>query len=194
MTHIYLCGAHSTGKTTLMNNLKSHLRVKFVEEVARNIIHEHGWSSSDFAPKTNPHNFEILTAEILQKQIQLSEEYEHMDTIFERCLDPLVYEELYIGPTTKTKLYDTPGLEQWIQRMRHAIVFLVFPHPECAFDDGVRIPPDSQEQERFTQLLRDKLRLNRIPYDEITMLDMKQRVQFVLEKVRQVKPELIIDV
>ncbi|KAL3879088.1 hypothetical protein ACJMK2_031402 [Sinanodonta woodiana] len=141
MTHVYICGAHSTGKTTLMHDLKSHLRVKFVEEIAREIIREHGWSRNDHAPMINPHNFEILNFEILQRQILLSEEYDtqNMDTIFERCLDPLVYVELYIGPTTKTKLYDTPGLEQWIQRIKclctpTPILYMHFSHPKVIFD------------------------------------------------------------
>ncbi|KAK3597453.1 hypothetical protein CHS0354_041867 [Potamilus streckersoni] len=251
MTHIYICGAHSTGKTTLMHDLKPHLRVKSIEEVAREIIREHGWSRNDFAPNINPHNFEILNAEILQKQILLSEEYDtlHMDAIFERCLDALIYVELYIGHVIKSKLYNTPGLHKWILRpiteyrndcsyymnfrshllmhikhrikyehqdgiwekvwgfrtnhpklknkysngMRQALVFLVFPHPECAVDDGVRVPPDSEEQARFTQLLEDELRTNFIPYHKITMLDRMQRVDFVLDKVRQIKQDLVID-
>jgi predicted ATPase len=74
---IYLSGAHSTGKTTILNDLKSHLNICFEEEIARKVIRQFMWERDEFMPDTNPKNFLKLNEEILRQQIQIDERYRH---------------------------------------------------------------------------------------------------------------------
>lgn len=74
MCRIYLSGAHSTGKTTILNDLKPFLNVQFEEEIARGVIRKFGWKRDDFLPETQPENFLKLNEEILRRQIQTDEE------------------------------------------------------------------------------------------------------------------------
>ena len=69
---IYICGPHSTGKTTLLHDLHPHLNgVKVIEEVARGIIRDHGWQRDEYLPDVHPETFLQLNREILEKQIQV---------------------------------------------------------------------------------------------------------------------------
>ena len=73
---IYICGPHSTGKTTLVNDLRPHLGdITIVEEVARGIIKTHGWSRDDFRPDKHPDVFRQLNEEILIAQIETDKKY-----------------------------------------------------------------------------------------------------------------------
>lgn len=73
---IYICGPHSTGKTTLLNDLKPHLgNIKIVDEVARGIIKKHGWARDDFIPQKHPDVFQQLNEEILAAQIEKERSY-----------------------------------------------------------------------------------------------------------------------
>lgn len=72
---IYISGAHSTGKTTVINDLRPHLPGVRVEmETARQIIKKHGWKREDFDPKQCPHIFEQLNSEILLANIKIEKE------------------------------------------------------------------------------------------------------------------------
>ena len=52
---VYLCGAHSTGKTTLLNDLMPALmQVQAYTNVARDIFHELGKSVSALVNKLVP--------------------------------------------------------------------------------------------------------------------------------------------
>ena len=70
---LYLSGAHSTGKTTILNDLKPYLTIRFEEEIARNVIKNLNWSRDEFLPETHPERFYELNEKILQRQIQMDE-------------------------------------------------------------------------------------------------------------------------
>ena len=68
---IFLCGPHSSGKTTLLNDIIPHLSdIKIVDEVARGVIQRLGWTRDDFAPEKHPDAFFKLNSEIIKEQIQ----------------------------------------------------------------------------------------------------------------------------
>ena len=89
ISKIYLSGAHSTGKTTLLNDLKPHLNVHVEEEIARSVIRTYGWTRTDFLPDTNPDNFLKLNKDILKLQVENER----------KCLDTLK------GKTTSNYIY-----------------------------------------------------------------------------------------
>lgn len=72
---IYISGAHSTGKTTVIHDLLPYLPGVRVEvETARRIINSHGWRRDDFHPDRSPELSEQLNREILLANIELEKE------------------------------------------------------------------------------------------------------------------------
>ena len=189
---IYLSGAHSTGKTTILNDLKSHLNICFEEEIARKVIRQFMWERDEFMPDTNPKNFLKLNEEILRQQIQIDERYRRASEgfIVDRCIDPLIYIERYIGVEAKQNLDHIPDLTAWTESLKTALIFVVKPHKECIQDDSVRMPPRLEDIEEFhTTLMNEYQELN-IPVYEIVELDRETRKTFILEKIRTTFPNV----
>ena len=65
---VYLCGGHSTGKTTLQREVCKVSRLQAVTEVARQVITRLGLTREDFLPDKHPDVFLDLQEEILQEQ------------------------------------------------------------------------------------------------------------------------------
>ena len=112
MLRVFICGAHSTGKTTLLDRLLSELdqNLVAVDEVARKIIAEQGWQRKDFDPKIHPDTFYELQLKILQEQLRKDKELCDKNTpyISDRGLDPIIYCKMYLG-------------EEWLQKIMNSI-------------------------------------------------------------------------
>ncbi|XP_071140689.1 uncharacterized protein [Mytilus edulis] len=191
---IYLSGAHSTGKTTILSDLKPFLNVQFEEEIARRVIMKLGWKRDDFLPETQPENFLKLNEEILQRQIQRDEENSIMskDFIADRCIDPLIYVQKYIGNEALRKFREIPGVLEWTDRLKTALIFVVKPQKECIVDDEVRLSPKLEELDAFHNSILREYKLLGIPVFEITELDRQKRKAFILEKIQQRFPSVLI--
>ncbi|KAJ8305524.1 hypothetical protein KUTeg_016069 [Tegillarca granosa] len=187
---IYICGAHSTGKTTLLNDLKQHLNIYFVEEIARSIIREHSWRREDFLPDVHPDTFKQLNKEILQAQVNI--ESENSVRGKGKGLDPIVYVEYYIGKESEEEMYQVNGVKEWLKRMKTAMVFVLYPHIECISDDEVRLPPTIEDLNQFTQRLENLLNKHEIMYHKIIDLDRNKRVDCILQIIKQYRPELVM--
>ncbi|XP_076077633.1 uncharacterized protein LOC143048073 [Mytilus galloprovincialis] len=194
MCRIYLSGAHSTGKTTILNDLKPFLNVQFEEEIARGVIRKFGWKRDDFLPETQPENFLKLNEEILRRQIQTDEENSLMfkDFIADRCIDPLIYVQKYIGDEASRKLRELPGVFEWTDRLKTALIFVVKPQKECIVDDEIRLSPKLEELDAFHNSILREYKLLGISVFEITELDRQKRKAFILEKIQQRFPSILI--
>ena len=71
------------------------------------------------------------------------------------------------------------------------MIFVFNPYEECLEDDGVRKVPTMPELLRFTECMYDVMESQGIPYHVISVLDREERVNLVLEKIRQWKPSVI---
>ncbi|XP_060583365.1 uncharacterized protein LOC132739631 [Ruditapes philippinarum] len=185
---IYICGPHSTGKTTLLNDLRPHLGdVTVVEEVARGIIKNHGWSRDDFIPDKHPDVFRQLNEEILEAQIANDIKYSSSgeDFICDRALDPIIYCGYYVSEQAKEAMYKLHGIHEWLDRMRRSFVILVSPHPECITDDNVRLPSPIEELREFHAKFKQELHKNNIKYLELTQLDRQERVNIVIKELNK---------
>ena len=120
MLRVFICGAHSTGKTTLLNRLLSEPGVNLhpVNEIARNIIKENGWQRKDFEPKTNPETFYELQVKILQAQSRIDKELcnESCSYISDRGIDPIIYCQMYLGKEWFEKIMQTEEAKECIER------------------------------------------------------------------------------
>ncbi|CAC5418493.1 unnamed protein product [Mytilus coruscus] len=191
---IYLSGAHSTGKTTILNDLKPHLNLQFEEEIARRVIRKFSWKRDDFLPETQPENFLKLNEEILRRQIQTDEENGRIskDFIADRCIDPLIYVQKYIGDDALRKLRELPGVLEWTDRLKTALIFVIKPQKECIVDDEVRLSPKLEELDAFHNSILQEYKLLGIPVFEITDLDRQKRKAFILDKIQQRFPGVLI--
>jgi predicted ATPase len=121
MLRVFICGAHSTGKTTLLNRLLSEPdqnQLHAVNEVARNIIAENGWQKNDFDPKINPHIFYDLQVKILQAQLRIDEEFcnQNRSYISDRGLDPIIYCQMYLDEEWFHKIMYSTEAKECVKR------------------------------------------------------------------------------
>ncbi|XP_074652862.1 uncharacterized protein LOC141907185 [Tubulanus polymorphus] len=184
---IYICGAHSTGKTTLLHDVIPHLKnIHVVEEVARKIIERNGWSRNDFQPSKNPEMFRRLNTEIIEEQMRIDEHNtsQNIDFISDRGLEPLVYCEYYINSEAKRELLELPGLRTWLNRLKRSLLFVVSPHVECLSEDGVRLQSSISELRSFTELLVRELDKHQIPFILIDNLNRQERINLVLDYIK----------
>ena len=66
------------------------------------------------------------------------------------------------------------------------------PHEECIADNGVRLSkPSLNELQRFTDVMLSLLQQLSIPHHVISILDRRQRLEQIVDVVRNKKPSLL---
>ena len=100
MIRVFICGAQSTGKTTLFDSLLSEPEndLHGEAEVARKIIEDLGWQREDFEPTKNPNNFYDFQLKIMNGQSQIDKENIDLKRSYvSDCgIDSLIYCKLYL--------------------------------------------------------------------------------------------------
>ena len=106
MQRVFICGAHSTGKTTLVRQVSNRTGIHIESEVARNIIRDLRWSREDFDPKVNPSRFEELQEKISQAQCTMERRNVLLrrSYIADRGPEFLIYAAVYLGPESMQRL------------------------------------------------------------------------------------------
>lgn len=191
---VYLCGAHSTGKTTLLNDLMpSLMQVQAYTNVARDIFHELGWKRDDWDHEKHPDTFEMLLEMILKRLLEFANNSisAGTDYVCDRGIDSLVYADEYLGEESRRRLQELPFVQEFIGRLRDSLVFVLTPHPECMEDDGIRRSPNIQELNSFTQKMFCLLEELKIPFKVISVLDRQSRQKQVIEEILKIKPQVV---
>ena len=67
------------------------------------------------------------------------------------------------------------------------MVFVVRPFPECVQTDGIRLVPKMNELLTYTDKMEAVLQENAIPYTVIDVLNLKERVDIVKQKILEHK-------
>lgn len=118
MLRVFVCGAHSVGKTTLVNGVGRELDLHVEAEVARKVIRDLNLRREDFDPKINPSKFEELQERILEAQCKVEQSNSRSGTsyIADRGIDPLVYSQLYLGEDSMKRLLNLPSTKECIDR------------------------------------------------------------------------------
>lgn len=187
MLRVFICGAHSTGKTTLVNEVGKELNLHVEAEVARKVIKDLDLRRDDFDPTINPQKFEELQVQILEAQSAVEGRNSRNGTsyIADRGIDPLVYALVYLGEYSMKKLLDLPTCKESINRYRNSLVFVVRPFPECLQADDIRLFPKMDELLEYTNKMEAILQENAIPYTPIDVLNLKERVAIVKKKIME---------
>ena len=66
-------------------------------------------------------------------------------------------------------------------------MFVVRPFPECVQPDGIRLVPKMDELLTYTDKMEAVLQENAIPYTVIDVLNLKERVDIVRQKILEHK-------
>ena len=118
MIRVFVCGAHSVGKTTLVNAVGEELNIHVEAEVARKVIADLNLRREDFDPLVNPAKFEELQEKILEAQctVEKRNSSNGRSYIADRGIDPLVYSTVYLGEESTRKLLNLPSTRECINR------------------------------------------------------------------------------
>lgn len=199
--NIYIIGAQSTGKTTLVTALKDYFEneeisrdigdsrisgPKIITEVARGVLQRHKFTAADIT--SSPSRALDLQQLILQAQViaerAISEEGRWF--ISDRSgADPIIYARKYVGEEAAAKLIKSKEWLELEERMKRSLVVVCESGADWLKDDGVRLMPQSREEwisfhQGFCRSLDEwKVQYEILP---ITLKGIDERVAFVLEK------------
>ncbi|KAL8833640.1 MAG: hypothetical protein Q9170_004161 [Blastenia crenularia] len=192
--NIYVIGAQSTGKTTLVTALALHFKQlstapnatfdepKIISEVARGVLQRHGFTAADIvSSKSRALELQRL---ILGAQCKAEEAAGNDWYISDRSgLDPLVYTRQYVGLDETLALKQEPTWKHLDQKMRKGLVIVCEAGGDWLIDDGVRLMPEDRNawirmHSVFCEMLDDL----GIEYQVLptTTADIARRVELVL--------------
>lgn len=190
---IFLCGAHSTGKTTLLREVQKEIpSLQSLSEVARELMTKMNINRDDLEIPEKRVQFQ---RKLIRLQCKKEEELDQKgdDFISDRsAIDGVVYARKYVGQKLEEELLATPAAKKCLDNYRNrSLIFIVEPHEKCMVDDHIRkVPQSLEELQDFTQIMRNILDSQGVPYTLISELDLRKRVQFVSEAYNNYKRKI----
>jgi nicotinamide riboside kinase len=202
MKSIYIIGAQSTGKTTLINALAKAFQEQFratgankqtptvIKEVARKIVQREAQLSREEVAAT-PERALGLQHRILAAQYDAEVTIRHANTpvpgpewyISDRSgLDPIVYARCLVGKEAAADMLATTAWQELESRMKNGLVILCEAGGHWLEDDGLRLmPEDLDEWLRVDASFRDLLEARGIEYSVMSkeIMDIQDRVGLV---------------
>ncbi|MBX3470229.1 MAG: AAA family ATPase [Planctomycetes bacterium] len=175
---IYVCGAHSTGKTTLARHIARELGLPLINEVARQVIAEMELSFETL-------RVDVVRAgeyqrEVFRRQMEVEERYPG-GFVSDRTFDNLAYAARH--SMVIPQLLDGDCM-RYFGRVRDSLVLFVRPHRECMVNDGFREQVEWDEINRIDGILDFLLAWQQIPSVGISELNMKDRVRTAMTAVK----------
>lgn len=179
---IYICGAHSCGKTTLAHYISEKYGLTMITEVARQVL-----SENEFNLNSLRTNLEIVDS--YQEQVfhrQLTEEKKHQNFVSDRSFDNLAYAAQH--SRILKKLLDSQELKDYINSLkeRDVIIFFVRPSKATLKADGVREPLNWEGIIAIDAMVKFLLEMFELPYYQINMENMQERTRMI-DAVLQIK-------
>ncbi|KAI4196046.1 MAG: hypothetical protein LQ346_003301 [Caloplaca aetnensis] len=190
--NIYIIGAQSTGKSTLVTALTTRfeqsstypLKPRIITEVARGVLQRHGFIANDItSSKVRALELQKL---ILEAQCEAEEAAGNQWYISDRSgLDPLVYARQYVGVDETLALMQEQSWQKLQEKMRSGIVIVCESGGEWLVDDGVRLMPQDRDawlqmHDAFCEMLEElSIVYHVLP---VSMPDLRSRVDFVVQR------------
>lgn len=195
--NIYVVGAQSTGKTTLVDAIEKHFstsnplstesRPVIIREVARSVLHTHAFAAADIRSSRE----RALELQTLILHAQLVAERRALEAggwfISDRSgVDPICYALRYVGGEGASQLIESDEWQELGERMAKGLIIVCEAGGGWLQDDGVRLMPlDRNEWTSFHKLFCNALDQLGMPYTVLpaNLIDLSERVDFVLSKV-----------
>jgi nicotinamide riboside kinase len=137
-------GADSTGKSELVKYVARAYGMRKVPETARSVLHEEGYTL---------HSLRVRSADadeyqraVFDRQIA-QEAATPRPFVADRGLDNLAYASEY--GRCFAELAAREEVARYVEAQRNDVVFLVRPHKALRAEDGVRMLPSWEEQQRL---------------------------------------------
>lgn len=201
--NIYIIGAQSTGKTTLVNALEKFfesgnelparlkdIKPTIIREVARTVLKTHNFTRDDIS--TSPMRALNLQELILEAQLKAEDSAIDETTsdkwfISDRSgVDPMVYAKLYAAPGAAEDMMISTQGKSVATRMQDGIVFLCEAGCDFLTDDGIRLMPENLKQWLLVNTTFDEI-LQTLGIDRILIpkgvIGLDQRVKIVLNAI-----------
>ena len=185
---IILSGASSVGKTTVANDwCLKHKTFVHIQEVARDVMREGSITRDDLEASLRTNEklvFLKLQHAILEEQNKRELAVPKGSSfISDRGPDPLIFANQYVGSDAADRLARTSAGKACLERYRSSLVLVLCPL-EKPTDDGFRMVPTTNQQHKFTCLLREFLDRYCIPHLYISETDRRHRIALIEKAVK----------
>ena len=178
---------------TQPSDSQSITRPKFIKEVARTVLKDHGFTAEDIRnSKERALELQrlIFAAQVSAEEAILSaEEHQSQENgawfVSDRSgLDPIVYAQMYVCPEAAQSLMSGQRWEGYLAHLKQAKVFICEPGTPWLTDDGTRLMPvDLDEWMLVHSSFCDLLAALNIPYTTVPkeLLSLDDRLALILK-------------
>lgn len=179
---IYVCGAHSSGKTTLVRYISKKHNLPMITEVARKVLVESETPLERL--RTDLDLVDKYQEEIWNRQIV--EEHNAFDSfVSDRGFDNIAYaaEHSNLG----SKLFTGPKIDDYVREMKKGVIFFVRPDKRLLKEDSVRESPTWESVLRIDGMIKLLLEMHDMDYVPISTISMQERariVDFVINRLK----------
>ena len=186
--HVYLVGAHATGKTTLARWIRDSFGLPMISEVARGVLAEMEERLDSL--RTDVELVSHYQSQVFERQIE-AEQSQPGSFVSDRAFCNLAYAAQHA--TILSDVFADPRLKDYMDTVREGVVLFLRPHRELLNCDGVRERVDWEEVLRIDGMVKFFLEMFDIPYIPVASLGMQERIRLVervLELAGLSKPRL----
>jgi len=180
---IYIVGAQSTGKTTLLNYIADRYNINRITEVARQVLAKYGNNLREI--RSNMDKCKSFQRDILEEQIE-KERLTEEPFICDRGLDILAYFCHHNLDTYEilNKDYTKEYIESY--KNKNVVVLFIRPEEELVKDDGIRGDLTTETIYRIDGMIKYILESNNINYISIQSKHMNERIR-ALQSIFELK-------
>jgi nicotinamide riboside kinase len=175
---IYVCGAHSTGKTTLARHISDYTGLPLLNEVARQVMAEREMTFEQVRADLRAVNDYQRAVFARQLEVEASAKG---GFVSDRAFDNLAYAARHSD--VLPELLSAPSINDYFERVRNSLVFFIRPHPSLLAEDGMREVSSWDEVMRIDGVIDFLLAWQRIPAIGISELGLRNRLRTAMTAV-----------
>lgn len=157
---IYFAGSDSTGKSALVRSTALAYNLPRVHEGARAELEEQGLTLASL--RTKSQTADDYQRAVFERQLKLEAATQRPFVADRGLLDNLSYACLHAR--CFHELAHRKEVLDYTAKQRHDIVFLVRPQKALRAEDGVRILPSWEDQQRIDAMIEMLLKLHNVPF------------------------------
>jgi len=173
---VYFVGSHSTGKTTCARYVSDTYALSMLTEVARMILSEKELNLD--ALRTNLDVVDDYQSNIFYRQIEEEKKFGKA-FVSDRSFDCLAYAAQHAR--VLPKLINSPELKTYLETLREPDTYIFFVRASRATmkQDGVRESLNWDGVVAIDSMVKFMLEMWNLPYFQINMDSMQERVKFI---------------
>lgn len=172
---VYLVGSHSSGKSTLARYVSEKYKIPMIVEVARQVLSEKELPLDSLRA-------DLETVDSYQLQVfyrQLKEEKKYTNFVSDRSFDNLAYAAQH--SRILSQLINSAEFKEYVDILKsdESYIFFVRPSKATLKVDGIREALRWDGIIAIDAMVKFLIEMYSIPYFQINMHNMQERVRFV---------------